>query len=316
MNLTQLIKSKALDLGFDKIGISSPKNPLQHTDYYDDWIASEKNGTMRWLGNRVDERKDITKYHPEIKSIISVAINYYTGSSDEIVDKNDSGYKFSNYAWGYDYHAIIKNKLKELLEYIKKDLKVNTKGLVCVDTSPVMEKQWAKQADIGWQGKNTLLLTEEFGSWIFLGELLLDYEFEFDEPFVKDLCGTCTACIDACPTNALTEYQLDATKCISYLTAEFKEEFDQLQKNNLDGWIYGCDKCQQVCPWNNRSQTMSNEKLFQPIEEIQNYSIDDWLRINENKFRSIFKNSPAKRIKHHRFVRNVKAVKESSNSVE
>jgi epoxyqueuosine reductase len=151
---------------------------------------------------------------------------------------------------------------------------------------------------------------------MFLGELLLDIELDYDEPFSKDLCGTCTVCIDACPTNALTEYQLDTTKCISYLTAEFKQEFNKLQTNNLDGWIYGCDKCQQVCPWNKKSQTMSNEKLFQPIEEIHNYSIEDWCSIDENEFRSIFKNSPAKRIKHYRFVRNVKAVKESSNNVE
>ena len=316
MDLTKLIKAKALDLGFDVVGIAEPDSDLEHFSYYEDWIISGKNGTMRWMERRNDERRDIKKYFPEIKSVISVAINYFTGNSPDIVAKGGAEYKFSNYAWGKDYHIIIKEKLKALLEFITMDLGVPSKGVVCVDTSPVLEKQWAKQAGLGWQGKNTLLLNEDHGSWIFLGELLLDIPLEYDEPFVEDLCGSCTACIDACSVDALSDYQLDASKCISYLTVEYKADFDDSQKNNLNGWIYGCDTCQQVCPWNKRNKQSSNEKLFQPIEPIRNYTLNDWSEIGQETFNQIFGSTPVKRLKHGRFIRNVQAVKESLHIVD
>jgi epoxyqueuosine reductase len=316
MNLTNLIKTKSTQLGFDIVGISSPSTKIEKLDYYNDWIISGKNGTMKWMEKRIDEREDINQYFPGIKSVISVAINYYTGNSVDIVAKGSNEYKFSSYAWGTDYHIIIRNKLSELLKFIEDDLGVTTKGVICVDTSPILEKQWAKQAGLGWQGKNTLLLNEHFGSWLFLGELLLDIPLEYDKPFVKDLCGNCTACIDSCSVNALTDYQLDASKCISYLTIEYKEEFDDYQKTKLNDWIYGCDTCQQVCPWNNKKNSYSNEKSFQPIKEIQTYSLSDWRAIDQKEFNNIFKLTPVHRLKHKRFERNVVSVQESSNTVD
>ena len=316
MDLTQSIKSKAIEVGFQKIGISSPELPLLHNNYFDKWLSSGKNGRMKWLENRKEERKNITKYFPEIKSVISVALNYFTGTSNQIVNNGNSVYNFSNYAWGKDYHIVVKHKLNELLEYIKNEMNQAAKGIVNVDSSPVMEKQWAQRGGIGWQGKHTILINDEYGSWMFLGELLLDIPLDYDVPFTKDLCGNCTACIDACPTKALAEYQLDATKCISYLTAEYKNEFDIDQKSKLSNWIYGCDICQQVCPWNKKKQRHTDEDSFKPIREIKEYSQTDWLNIDDNLFRNIFKDSPVKRIKYDRFRRNISASNQSSHSID
>ncbi len=172
MDLTKTIKSKAFEVGFQKIGISSPTEPLMYNNYFDDWLASGKNGTMKWLANRKEERKDIYKYFPEVKSVISVAMNYFTGACDKIIVNEKQTHKFSNYAWGKDYHIIVKQKLNQLLGYIKNDLNQNIMGVVCVDSSPIMEKQWAQRGGIGWQGKHTILINDEIGSWMFLGELI------------------------------------------------------------------------------------------------------------------------------------------------
>ena len=309
MDLSNFIKSKACELGFQVVGISSPELPPNHLQYYDDWLTVNKNGTMKWLENRKEERKDIFKYFPEVKSVVSVAINYYTGLNEQFsIDVGESA-KISNYAWGKDYHIIVKYKLEELLHYINIELNQNVKGMTCVDTSPVMEKQWAQHAGVGWQGKHTLIINKEFGSWLFLGEILLDIPLEYDMPFEINLCGSCTACIDACPTNALTDYQLDATKCISYLTVEYKENFNSSQKKQLNSWIYGCDICQQVCPWNKKQQQESTEKSFQPISQIYEYSKTNWEKLTENSFKDIFNDSPIKRIKYNRFKRNIAAIK-------
>lgn len=309
MDLTKSIKSKAYEVGFQKIGISSPKEPLKYNNYFDEWFSSGKNGTMQWLENRKEERKDIYNYFPEVKSVISLAVNYYT-------DNENSQVKFSKYAHGVDYHIIVKQKLNALLDFIKASLSQNVKGVLCVDSSPIMEKHWAQRGGIGWQGKHTLLINEEFGSWMFLGELLLDIPLDYDKPFTKDLCGSCTICIDACPTNALSEYQLDATKCISYLTVEHKDDFDASQKSQLNSWVYGCDICQQVCPWNIKKQQCSSEDLFNTKHEIRDYSLSDWLNIDDNSFKTIFKDSPIKRIKYNRFKRNVSTVKQVSSSID
>ena len=307
MDLTQSIKSKAHEIGFHKIGISSPFQPLMYNDYFDSWLDAGKNGTMTWLENRKEERKDVNNYFQGVKSVVSVAINYFTGISDELVANGKQTHKFSNYAWGKDYHIVVKQKLNELLDYIKNELNQDTNGIVSVDSAPVMEKQWAQRGGIGWQGKHTVLINDEFGSWIFLGELLLDIPLDYDQSFAKYLCGTCTECIDACPTKALSEYQLDATKCISYLTVEYKNEFDPDQKSKLNGWIYGCDICQQVCPWNKTKQKYTDEDSFKSIREMRECSLTDWLKIDDNSFKKIFKDSPIKRIKYDRFLRNVTA---------
>lgn len=309
MRLTQSIKSKALELGFQKVGISATDESFSYNNYFDQWLASGKNGTMKWLESRKEERKDILKYFPDVKSVISVALNYYTDGKNPQIN-------FSKYAHGKDYHIVVKQKLNELLNHIKNELNPNAYGIICVDSSPIMEKQWAQRGGIGWQGKHTIMINEDYGSWMFLGELLLDIHLEYDEPFITDLCGSCTACIDACPTNALSEYQLDATKCISYLTVEYKGEFDFAQESKLNGWIYGCDICQLVCPWNKKRQKYTSEKSFKPIHAIREYSFADWLKIDNSSFKIIFKDSPIKRINYERFMRNVSTLDKSSNSID
>ncbi|MEE8478839.1 MAG: tRNA epoxyqueuosine(34) reductase QueG [Candidatus Neomarinimicrobiota bacterium] len=314
--MTRAIKSKAYEIGFQKIGISPPDEPLLYNNYYDNWLTSGKHGTMKWLENHKQKRKNIFKYFPSVKSIISVAINYFTGTNEQIGFKENSVPNFSSYAWGKDYHIIVKQKLNDLLDHIKNELNQNVKGIVCVDSSPVMEKQWAQRGGIGWQGKHTILINDDYGSWMFLGELLLDIPVEYDKPFQTDLCSTCTACIDACPTNALSEYQLDATKCISYLTIEYKGEFDTAKKSKLNDWIYGCDICQQVCPWNKKKQKFTSEDSFNKIREIREYSLKDWQKMDDNSFNKIFLDSPIRRLKYDRFMRNVSAANQPSNSID
>ena len=317
MDTTSLIKSTALKIGFQKVGISSPKAIKRaNREYLDEWLKSGKNGTMHWLDNRNEERKDIKKYFSKIKSIVSVALNYFTGNAHENFTHSAQSFKISNYAWGKDYHIIVKEKLTQLLQFIQKELSPNSQGLICVDSAPVMEKYHAQRGGIGWQGKHTILINEEMGSWFFLGELLLDIPLEYDEPFSKNLCGDCDACIDVCPTNALTEYKLDATKCISYLNIETRNEFSNKQKSELDGWIYGCDECQKVCPWNMKNHCYSNEKSFSMLSEIKQNTLADWMEIDEQEFNRIFENSPIKRLKYHRFRRNMETVYQSSVNVD
>ena len=230
-------------------------------------------------------------------------MNYYSGYDQDQIKSNS---KFSNYAWGEDYHDIIKSKLYTLLNDITANYP-DIKGIACVDTSPIMEKVWAQRAGIGWQGKHTNLITRDYGSWLFLGELLLDVELDYDDEFIDDLCGSCTACIDACPTYALGEYEIYAEKCISYLTIEHRGEFGQ--NTELHDWIYGCDICQEVCPWNQKFSQITNEKKFYPKEEILSWQDADWENISENAFRKIFKGSAVKRTKHNGLVRNIKTNK-------
>ena len=209
-------------------------------------------------------------------------------------------------AWGEDYHQIIKSKLYELEKFIKAEYP-DIKVLVCVDTAPVMEKVWAQRAGLGWQGKHTNLITRDYGSWLFLGEILLDIELEYDDEFIDDLCGSCTACIDSCPTNALGDYEIYAEKCISYFTIEHKGEFTK--DTELHNWIYGCDICQEVCPWNQKFSQVTNESNFYPKTEILSWMDKDWENIDENEFRRTFKGSAVKRTKHAGLLRNIKANK-------
>jgi Uncharacterized Fe-S protein len=258
---------------------------------------------MSWIEKRKDERGNIFNYFKEVKSVISIGVNYYSGYNQDQIKSNS---KFSNYAWGEDYHDIIKSKLYTLLNDITANYP-DIKGIACVDTSPIMEKVWAQRAGIGWQGKHTNLITRDYGSWLFLGELLLDVELDYDDEFIDDLCGSCTACIDACPTYALAEYEIYAEKCISYLTIEHRGEFGQ--NTELHDWIYGCDICQEVCPWNQKFSQITNEKKFYPKEEILSWQDADWENISENAFRKIFKGSAVKRTKHNGLVRNIKTNK-------
>lgn len=302
-SLTRYIKDKATEIGFEKIGITKATATKDEKVRLEKWIKNNHHGSMSWIEKRKDERGNIFNYFKEVKSVISIGVNYYSGYDQDQIKSNS---KFSNYAWGEDYHDIIKSKLYTLLNDITANYP-DIKGIACVDTSPIMEKVWAQRAGIGWQGKHTNLITRDYGSWLFLGELLLDVELDYDDEFIDDLCGSCTACIDACPTYALGEYEIYAEKCISYLTIEHRGEFGQ--NTELHDWIYGCDICQEVCPWNQKFSQITNEKKFYPKEEILSWQDADWENISESEFRKLFKGSAVKRTKHNGLVRNIKSKK-------
>ncbi len=284
------IKKKAKELGFHKVGIAKAEpTPKEKTDL-ESWLMQGHHATMEWIVKRKKERGDIQTYFPEAKSVISIGLNYFVGKDQSNIH---SDYKLSN----------IKKRLFQLLGWIK-ETHQDVKGVVCTDTSPVMDKVWAQRAGLGWLGKHTNLITRDHGSWLFLGELILDIELDYDVPFNDDLCGSCTACIDACPTQALDEYQIDAGKCISYLTIEHRGKLPENQ-NDLQGWIYGCDICQDICPWNEKFSETSNIPEFQPRQEILNWTNEDWQNLDEDKFRKLFKGSAVKRTKFVGLKRNI-----------
>ena len=299
-DFSQSIKEKGYSIGFQKVGIAKAKSTPKENKQLNEWIKSDGHASMHWLKKRKDERGDIHTYFPEAKSVISVGLNYYVGKDQKNIN---SDYKFSNYAWGEDYHDLIKQKLFELLRWIK-DHQQTVKGLVCVDTAPVMEKVWAQRAGLGWIGKHTNLITPDQGSWLFLGEIILDIDLNPDPLFSEDLCGSCTACLESCPTNALTEYRIEADKCISYKTIEHRGEFSG-SGENLHGWIYGCDICQDVCPWNKKFSKETDLKEFLPKDEIVNWSNKDWENITDESFKRIFKGSSVKRTKFIGLKRNI-----------
>ena len=292
----------AKEFSFSHIGIAKADFHDQDSDRLSSWINNGYNAQMQWMEARSVERSNIFKYYPEAKSIILITQNYYTGN----VSSNKDVGKISNYAWGEDYHLVIKKKLYKLLDEIKK-YDNSLDGVVCVDTSPIMEKVWAQRAGIGWMGKHTNLITKDIGSWFFIGSIIVNKKLEYDDYFGQDLCGSCTACIDDCPTGAIIEpYQLDSNKCISYLTIEHRGEIPEQYKNKLDGWIYGCDICQEVCPWNKKA-IETDEKQFQPRTGVKDKQIHDWKKLSEEDYRKLFKKSAIKRTKYSGLMRNIKA---------
>ena len=254
------------------------------------------------MENHFDKRLDPRLLVPDAKSIISLLLNYYTP-----LDQLDGAPKISKYAYGKDYHHVIKDKLKQLFQIINNKIG-EVSGRVFVDSAPVMEKSWAVRSGLGWQGKNTNLISKKAGSFFFIAELIVDLELEYDTP-VTDHCGSCTACIDACPTEALTPYNIDASKCISYLTIELKDQIPTAFKNKMDDWAFGCDVCQDVCPWN-RFSKQHNEPLFSPNSEVINYTQKNWEEITQETFNIIFKNSAIKRTGFKGFKRNISFLKE------
>ncbi len=299
--LSQRIKMKADELGFQKVGITKVEFSSENKLNLDQWISKGFHASMQWIENRKEERANIFNYFPDAVSLISVGMNYFSGNTQ---DDLKSKFKFSNYAWGEDYHSLIKDRLQILLKWIK-NTSEEIEGVACVDTSPIMEKSWAQKAGLGWQGKHTNLISRDYGSWLFLGEIILNIPLDYDKPFIEDLCGSCTACIDACPTNAITSYQLDSNKCISYRTIEHRGEFDE-NENNLDGWIYGCDICQEVCPWNEKFSKISPEKSFFPKTEILDWSEKKWMDLDDATFKKLFKGSAVRRTKFSGLQRNIK----------
>jgi len=296
--LTHLIKTKSKQLGFNLVGITPPI--IIENKLLDIWLNKKYHATMHWIENRIEERKNIYSYFPEVKSIISFGYNYYTDENN--LDTSD--FKISNYAWGEDYHLILKKKLSTIIELLKEKYP-NLKYRICVDTSPVAEKYWAQRAGLGWIGKHTNLINNEIGSWFFLSEILIDKKLDYDLAFDNDLCGTCTKCIDACPTEALDDYILDSNKCISYLTIEHRGPIAKGLDDKLDNWIYGCDICQQVCPWNIKFSHPTDDLNFKKKQELEDMNIKKWESFNKDRYKEIFKKSPIKRAKYEGLKRNI-----------
>lgn len=295
---TSLIKTEAKRLGFLSCGISKAEFLEEEAPRLEKWLANEMQGKMSYMESHFDKRLDPTILVPDSKSVISLIFNYYPEKT-QIKDT----YKISKYAYGIDYHIVIKNKLKLFLEFIQQEIG-EVHGRVFVDSAPVLDKVWAAKSGLGWIGKHSNLLTKQFGSFYFIAEIIIDLELEYDFP-VTDHCGTCTACIDACPTEAIVDpYKVDGSKCISYFTIELKNEIPSNVQGQFDDWMFGCDICQDVCPWNRYSKS-HNEPLFNPKPELLSMSKKDWDEITEDVFQKVFYKSAVKRTKFSGLKRNI-----------
>ncbi|MBD0824829.1 tRNA epoxyqueuosine(34) reductase QueG [Aestuariibaculum marinum] len=300
---TQLIKTEAKRLGFLSCGVSQAGFLEAEAPRLERWLNKQMNGEMHYMENHFDKRLDPTKLVEGSKSVISLLLNYYPEKTQE--DANAP--KISKYAYGTDYHFVIKDKLKELLKFIQEEIG-EVHGRAFVDSAPVLDKAWAAKSGLGWIGKNSNLLTQQVGSFYFIAELIVDLELEYDTP-TTDHCGTCTKCIDACPTQAITEpYVVDGSKCISYFTIELKDTIPTEFKGQFDNWMFGCDVCQDVCPWNRFSKP-HNEPLFNPHPELLSMSKKDWEEITQDVFSKIFKKSAVKRTKFSGLKRNIDFLK-------
>ena len=298
-NHTHLIKTEAKRLGFLSCGISKAEFLEEEAPRLESWLQANMHGEMKYMENHFDKRLDPRKLVDDAKSVISVLLNYYPAE-----EQQEGTYKISKYAYGQDYHHVIKAKLKELMSFIEEQIgEVN--GRAFVDSAPVLDKAWAAKSGLGWMGKHSNLLTQQLGSFYFIAELIVDLELEYDSP-VTDHCGSCTACIDACPTEAIVQpYVVDGSKCISYLTIELKNEIPSSFQGKMDDWIFGCDVCQDVCPWNRFSKA-HREPLFNPHPELLTMTKKDWEEITEDVFKRIFKRSAVKRTKYSGLKRNIK----------
>ena len=295
---TSRIKDKAKELGFMSCGISKAGFLEQEAPRLEDWLNRNRNGEMHYMENHFDKRLDPTLLVPGAKSVVSLLLNYYPEET-----QRDDSYKISKYAYGTDYHFVIKDKLKEFLEAIREYIG-EVDGRAFVDSAPVLDKAWAAKSGLGWIGKNSNLLTKQVGSFYFIAELIIDLELEYDTP-VTDHCGSCTACIDACPTQAIVDpYVVDGSKCISYFTIELKNEIPDYAQDKMDDWMFGCDVCQDVCPWNRFSKP-HNEPLFSPKPKLLEYSKQEWKELTQEVFSEIFKKSPVKRTKFSGLKRNI-----------
>ncbi len=296
-NYSQLIKKSAKNLGFLSCGISKAEFLEEEAPRFEKWLNEQKHGQMAYMENHYDKRLDPRLLVPGAKSVVSLLLNYYT---DE--HQVEGAPKISKYAYGTDYHFVIKEKLKQLFQILQEEIgEIN--GRVFVDSAPVMDKAWAGRSGLGWMGKNTNLINKKVGSFFFIAEMILDLKLDYDTP-VTDHCGTCTACIDSCPTEALTPYNIDASRCISYLTIELKDQIPSEFQNKMDDWSFGCDICQDVCPWNRFSKP-HNEPLFEPRSELLEFTKKDWEELTETTFDIIFKNSAVKRTRYKGLKRNL-----------
>ncbi len=293
-----MIKAEAKRLGFLSCGISKAEFLEEEAPRFERWLKNNSHGEMRYMENHFDKRLDPTKLVEGSKSVVSLLLNYYPSK----IQTEDS-YRLSKYAYGTDYHFVIKDKLKSLLQTIQAEIG-DVQGRAFVDSAPVLDKAWAAKSGLGWIGKHSNLLTQQVGSFYFIAELIIDLELEYDS-VTTDHCGTCTKCIDACPTQAITEpYVVDGSKCISYFTIELKENIPTEFKGQFNDWMFGCDICQDVCPWNRFSKAHS-EPLFNPHPELLDMTKKDWEEITEDTFRNVFQKSAVKRTKFSGLTRNI-----------
>lgn len=294
------MKATARKLGFSFCGVSKAEFLREEAPRLEAWLRKGYQGKMGYLENHFDKRLDPTLLVPGARSVVSLLYNYYPEK-----DLSEAGgYKVAKYAYGEDYHFVVKEKLRNFMEAIQLSIG-QVQGKAFVDSAPVMERAWAKKSGVGWIGKNSLLLTRERGSFFFLAELIIDLELAYDGP-LKDYCGTCTACMDACPTDAIPEpYAVDGSRCISYFTIELKEEIPAEVRGKFENWIFGCDICQDVCPWNKFSKP-HHQPRFDPSPEFQNMTKNDWKDLTEEVFQKVFKDSPLKRTKFEGVKRNIR----------
>ncbi|WP_394344122.1 tRNA epoxyqueuosine(34) reductase QueG [Aureibaculum algae] len=300
---SSLIKAEAKRLGFLSCGISKAEFLEAEAPRLEKWLNQNMNGEMYYMENHFDKRLDPTKLVEGSKSVISLLLNYYPEK-----EQVDDTFNISKYAYGTDYHFVIKDKLKSLLTFIQTEIG-DVNGRAFVDSAPVLDKAWAAKSGLGWIGKHSNLLTQQVGSFYFIAELIIDLDLSYDTP-TTDHCGTCTACIDACPTQAITEpYVVDGTKCISYFTIELKNEIPSSVKGQFDDWMFGCDICQDVCPWNRFSKP-HQEPLFNPHPDLLEMTKKDWTELTEDVFKRVFKKSAVKRTKFTGLQRNIRFLDE------
>lgn len=302
---TQLIKSESKRLGFDYCGISKAEFLEDEAPRLEKWLNKNMHGQMSYMQNYFDKRLDPRLLVPGAKSVVSLLLNYYPSEKQT----DPTAPKISKYAYGIDYHFVIKEKLNQLLKFIQKNIG-EIEGRVFVDSAPVMDKVWAKKSGLGWVGKNSNLINKNSGSFHFIAELIIDLELEYDSA-IKDYCGSCTRCMDACPTDAIAApYIVDGSKCISYFTIELKDNIPAEVKGKFDNWIFGCDICQDVCPWNRFSKP-HHEPHFQASKELLGMTQNDWLELTEDTFKRVFKDSAVKRAKFKGLKRNIDFIKSS-----
>lgn len=297
-----MIKAESKRLGFLSCGISKAEFLEQEAPRLERWLSQNMNGQMSYMENHFDKRLNPKLLVDGAKSVISLLLNYYPAEL-----QNQDSYKISKYAYGQDYHYVIKKKLKELLHFIQTEIG-EVSGRAFVDSAPVLDKAWAAKSGLGWIGKNSNLITQKVGSFYFIAELIVDLELAYDTA-TTDHCGTCTACLDACPTEAIVApYVVDGSKCISYFTIELKDNLPQELKGKFDDWMFGCDVCQDVCPWNRFSKPHS-EPLLKASPEILKFSKSDWEEITNETFQKVFKNSALKRTKYEGLLNNINFLK-------
>jgi epoxyqueuosine reductase len=307
-DFTEELRRQARRLGFDKVGVAPADALTEEGERLKQWLARGFHGQMSYMARDPQRRADPRSLLPSAKSVVSVALNYFRPESHK--DAPEVG-KISRYAWGDDYHEVLRDKLKSLLEWVRARAP-GAEGKICVDSAPMMDKAWAVRAGLGWIGKHTNLITKEFGSWVFLGELLISIELDYDSLVEPDHCGKCRACIDACPTQAIIEpYQLDATRCISYGTIELREsELPEPIGSNLEGWVFGCDICQDVCPWSRFSKETVEDR-FEPRESVVEPRLQELIEMSQEEFSTRFRKSAVKRAKLDGLKRNALAVMKS-----